>query len=113
MLHGRASPLFDPSCLICPTFGNHNSIQLPVLEPPPSREYTAKRPRAEIVHARAIGLWSATLIISGLFFLAHTINDGEGKVGLLLISLAGAVFMVALWRIDSIWWAIGFQTAWG
>jgi hypothetical protein len=91
MLHGRASPLFYPSCLICPTFCNPNSIPLPVLEPPPFPAYTVKRPRAEIDHARAIGLWPATVIFSGLFFLAHTINDGEGKVGLLLGSLAGAV----------------------
>ena len=63
-------------------------------------------------HARAIGFWIATLITSALFFLAHTSNDGEDKVGLLLVFLAGVAFVVALWRTGSLWWAIGFHTAW-
>jgi membrane protease YdiL (CAAX protease family) len=63
-------------------------------------------------HGRAASFWIATVITSGLFFLAHTGNDGEDKVGLLLVFLAGVAFVFALWRTGSLWWAIGFHTAW-
>ena len=63
-------------------------------------------------HGRSIAFWIATLITSGLFFLAHTTNGGEDKVGLLLVFLAGVAFVVALWRTGSLWWAIGFHMAW-
>jgi hypothetical protein len=63
-------------------------------------------------HSRSIAFWMATVITSGLFFLAHTGNNGEDKVGLLLVFLAGVTFVVALWRTGSLWWAIGFHMAW-
>jgi hypothetical protein len=63
-------------------------------------------------HGRSIAFWIATLITSGLFFLAHTGNNGEDKVGLLLVFLAGVVFVLALWRTGSLWWGIGFHMAW-
>jgi uncharacterized protein len=63
-------------------------------------------------HGRSIAFWIATLITSALFFLAHTSNDGEDKIGLLLVFLAGVAFVVALWRTGSLWWAIGFHMAW-
>jgi hypothetical protein len=63
-------------------------------------------------HARSIAFWMATVITSGLFFLAHTGNTGEDKLGLLLVFLAGVSFVVALWRTGSLWWAIGFHMAW-
>jgi membrane protease YdiL (CAAX protease family) len=63
-------------------------------------------------HGRTIAFWMATVITSGLFFLAHTGNTGEDKVGLLLVFLAGVAFVAALWRTGSLWWAIGFHMAW-
>jgi uncharacterized protein len=63
-------------------------------------------------HGRSIAFWMATFVTSGLFFLAHTTNGGEDKVGLLLVFLAGVAFVVALWRTGSLWWAIGFHMAW-
>lgn len=63
-------------------------------------------------HARCIAFWTASLITAALFFLAHTGNSGEDAVGLLLVFLAGVAFVVALWRTGSLWWAIGFHTAW-
>jgi len=63
-------------------------------------------------HARTIAFWIATAITSGLFFLAHTSNDGEDKMGLFLVFLAGMVFVLALWRTGSLWWGIGFHMAW-
>jgi hypothetical protein len=63
-------------------------------------------------HARSIAFWMATVVTSGLFFLAHTGNNGEDAVGLVLVFLAGVTFVVALWRTGSLWWAIGFHMAW-
>jgi len=63
-------------------------------------------------HARTIGFWIATLITSGLFFAAHLSNGGEDWVGLLLVFLAGLLFVLALWRTGSLWWGIGFHMAW-
>ncbi len=63
-------------------------------------------------HARTIGFWIAAVITSALFFLAHTHNHGEDHQGLLMVFVAGMVFVIALWRTGSLWWGIGFHMAW-
>jgi membrane protease YdiL (CAAX protease family) len=63
-------------------------------------------------HARAIAFWSASSITSALFLLGHTANGGENKIGLLQVFVVGFVFLAALWRTGSLWWAIGFHMAW-
>jgi hypothetical protein len=63
-------------------------------------------------HARTIAFWLASLLTSALFLYGHTRNDGETWIGLFQVFLAGAVFVVALWRTGSLWWAIGFHMAW-
>jgi membrane protease YdiL (CAAX protease family) len=63
-------------------------------------------------HARAGAFWIAAVITSALFFFAHTRNGGENKLGLFIVFLAGLLFLVALWRTGSLWWAIGFHMAW-
>jgi membrane protease YdiL (CAAX protease family) len=65
------------------------------------------RPRA-----RTIAFWSAGVVTSALFLIAHTGNGGEDKLGLLHVFLFGLVCLVALWRTGSLWWAIGFHNAW-
>ena len=60
----------------------------------------------------AIAFWLAAVLTSALFFLAHIGNSGENRVGLALVFLAGLLFLVALWRTGSLWWAIGFHTTW-
>jgi uncharacterized protein len=63
-------------------------------------------------HARSIAFWMAAVVTSALFFLAHTGNGGEDKIGLLLVFLAGLLFVVALWRTGSLWFGIGLHTTW-
>jgi membrane protease YdiL (CAAX protease family) len=63
-------------------------------------------------HARAIAFWLASFLTSALFLLAHTRNGGENKLGLLQVFVVGIVFVIALWRTGSLWWAIGFHMAW-
>ncbi len=62
--------------------------------------------------ARALAFWIAALLTSAFFLFAHTRNPGEDHLGLLLIFLAGTVFVLALWRTGSLWWGIGFHMAW-
>ena len=63
-------------------------------------------------HSRALGFWTAALLMSLLFGLGHGSNPGESPIGLLSAGLAGLVFCLSLWRTGSLWWAIGFHTAW-
>lgn len=63
-------------------------------------------------HARSIAFWLASSVTSVLFLLAHTHNGGENKLGLLQVFVVGIVFVTALWRTGSLWWAIGFHMAW-
>jgi membrane protease YdiL (CAAX protease family) len=63
-------------------------------------------------HSRALGFWTAALLISILFGLGHGKNPGESPIGLLSASLGSLVFCLSLWRTGSLWWAIGFHAAW-
>jgi hypothetical protein len=60
----------------------------------------------------SLGFWTAALLISILFGLGHGNNPGESPIGLLSAGLGGLVFCFSLWRTGSLWWAIGFHTAW-
>ncbi len=63
-------------------------------------------------HSEAFGFWSAAILLSFLFGLGHGKNPGESPIGLLSAGLAAMVFCFSLWRSGSLWWAIGFHTAW-
>jgi len=68
--------------------------------------------KLSLQHARAIAFWSAAVIMSVVFGSGHLSNPGEDRVGILMVFVAGMVFSYALWRTGSLWWAIGFHTAW-
>jgi hypothetical protein len=63
-------------------------------------------------HSKALGFWTAALLVSILFGLGHGKNPGESPLGLLCASLASVLFALSLWRTGSLWWAIGFHAAW-
>ncbi len=64
-------------------------------------------------HAHLISFWVSAFLLSGcIFAYTHTGNHGENPAGILAVALAGAVFAFSLWRTGSLWWAIGFHTAW-
>jgi hypothetical protein len=63
-------------------------------------------------HARTLAFWIAAFLTSTLFLFGHTHNAGENWLGLFQVFLAGVLFVVALWRTGSLWWGIGFHTAW-
>ena len=63
-------------------------------------------------HSKALGFWTAAILLSTLFGLGHGSNPGESPIGLLSAGLAGLVFCLSLWRTGSLWWAIGFHASW-
>jgi uncharacterized protein len=63
-------------------------------------------------YSKVLGFWTAAAIFSILFGLSHSSNPGESPIGLLSAGTAGMVFCFSLWRTGSLWWAIGFHTAW-
>jgi membrane protease YdiL (CAAX protease family) len=62
--------------------------------------------------ARGIGFWPASAILSCLFGLLHLRNKGEHWSGVLLAAFIGLFFCVTLRRTGSLWFAVGFHTAW-
>jgi membrane protease YdiL (CAAX protease family) len=59
-----------------------------------------------------LGFLLATILLSLLFFAAHTDNSGESPVGLFFVFFAGMAFAYPLWRTGSLWWAIGAHITW-
>ncbi len=62
--------------------------------------------------ARGLNFRVAALIVNALFVLAHTGNAGENPLGLLQVFVAGILLSWSIWRTGTMWWAIGFHTAW-
>lgn len=62
--------------------------------------------------AKGIGFWPAAAILSCLFGLLHLRNKGEHWSGVLLAAFIGLFFCVTLRRTGSLWFAVGFHTAW-
>src|SRR5258708_2711114 len=60
----------------------------------------------------AIGFWPAPVVLSCLFGLIHLQNAGEQWPGLLAAAAIGFFFCLTLRRTGTLWFAIGFHTAW-
>ena len=61
---------------------------------------------------RGIGFWWGALLCAVGFGLMHGANGGESVVGMLAAGGIGLVFCLSLWYTGSLWWAVGFHTAW-
>lgn len=66
----------------------------------------------ETKHQKALGFWTAALVLSFVFGLGHGSNPGESPVGLFSAGAIGLIFCLTLWRTGSLWWALGFHAAW-
>lgn len=62
--------------------------------------------------ARGIYFWPAAILLAILFGALHKGNPGESPFGLATAAGAALVFSLSLWRIGSLWWAIGFHASW-
>lgn len=63
-------------------------------------------------HSTALGFWTASVIMSVVFYLGHTSNPGESPIGLLAVFVGGMFFCYGVWHTGSIWWGIGMHAAW-
>ena len=68
--------------------------------------------RISPAHGRLAAFWVAAVIWSLLFSLTHLYNAGEDPMGIVMVFGAGMLFSYALWRTGSLWWGVGFHTAW-
>ena len=59
-----------------------------------------------------IGFWPAALALSITFALMHRQNPGETLAGLTGAGLIGLFFCLTLRRTGTLWFAVGFHTAW-
>ena len=58
------------------------------------------------------GFWTSAAAVSFYFGFGHRSNPGESPVGLVSAAAVALVFCLSLWRTGSLWWAIGFHSAW-
>ena len=63
--------------------------------------------------ARGIGFWPAAICCSFAFGFAHLPNSGEDIAGIAVVVLSGIFFSLCLKLTGSLWWGIGFHTAFG
>ncbi|MDR3746342.1 MAG: CPBP family intramembrane metalloprotease [Acidobacteriaceae bacterium] len=83
------------------------------LSPVPDSDATASHMAgSRATGQNAFGFWSAALLLSFGFGFTHSSNVGESPIGLFSAALIAVVFCFSLWRSGSLWWAIGFHTAW-
>jgi uncharacterized protein len=75
-------------------------------------EESVSRGYLQATIARGIGFWPAAIVLSVLFGAGHLGNAGETPIGIVGAGAAGLVFCYSLWRSGSIWWGVGFHTAW-
>lgn len=62
--------------------------------------------------ARFRGFWRAALITSLIFGAAHLFNPGENALGILQVVAIGLLFCLMIRRTGTLWFALGFHTAW-
>lgn len=62
--------------------------------------------------ARGMTFAAASGVLAILFGIAHGLNPGESRIGLVAAAVFGLVFSLSIWYTQSLWWAIGFHTAW-
>jgi membrane protease YdiL (CAAX protease family) len=62
--------------------------------------------------AEAWGPWSALLVTSGFFALAHLWNPGVTAIATLNVAAAGLFLGIVYLRTASLWWATGAHLGW-
>jgi membrane protease YdiL (CAAX protease family) len=75
-------------------------------------EESALRGYLQYTLTRGIGFWWSALLLSILFAGIHGSNPGETPVGLITAGAIGMLLCLSLWYTGSLFWAIGFHTAW-
>ena len=75
-------------------------------------EETLYRGYLQVTLARLVGFWPAAFLLSLIFGLVHRWNPSESPVAMAIAAVAGIVLCLCLRLSGSLWWGIGFHTAW-
>jgi membrane protease YdiL (CAAX protease family) len=75
-------------------------------------EESALRGYLQFTLRRGIGFWWGALLLSIIFGLAHLVNAGENRVGIVGVVAIGLTFCLSLWYTGSLWWALGCHASW-
>jgi uncharacterized protein len=67
---------------------------------------------AQFTLIRGVGFWWGALLFALLFCVTHGYNPGESPVGLISVGGVSLIFCLSLWYTGSLWWAVGFHSAW-
>ena len=67
---------------------------------------------AQFTLIRGVGFWWGALLLALLFCVTHGYNPGESPVGLFSVDAVSLIFCLSLWYTGSLWWAVGFHSAW-
>jgi uncharacterized protein len=59
-----------------------------------------------------MGFWTAAVVMSLGFGIAHLGNSGENALGIVQVIVFGFFCCFVLRRTGSLWWAIGYHAAW-
>lgn len=62
--------------------------------------------------ATRMGFWTAAVLMSLGFGIAHLSNDGENALGIAQVTLFGLFCCFVLRRTGSLWFPIGYHAAW-
>ncbi|MBB5064302.1 CPBP family intramembrane glutamic endopeptidase [Granulicella mallensis] len=62
--------------------------------------------------ARGITFWGAAAVLAIIFGSAHGSNPGESHIGLFSAAAISLALSLSIWYTRSLWWAVGFHTAW-
>ncbi len=62
--------------------------------------------------ARQLSFWWAAVLLSVVFGAIHLANKGEAWIGALAAGFIGLFLCLTLRRTGSLWFAVGFHTAW-
>lgn len=64
------------------------------------------------VFSRRLRFWPAAILLSLMFGVAHLFNPGETAFGILHVFLIGIILCFTIRRTGTLWFAVGFHTAW-
>jgi uncharacterized protein len=62
--------------------------------------------------ADGLGFWPAAIVVAALFALAHSLNPGENRIGLIMTALFSLFASMVLWRTGNLWLAVGAHAGW-
>jgi uncharacterized protein len=62
--------------------------------------------------SKRLGFWTSATLLGVVFFAVHTSHPGDSPIGLFAAFAAALAFSVSIWRTGSLWWIVGFHSAW-